>query len=137
MDKLKISGKPGQRLALELNILSPRQSSITMDAELLDCPPGFELKNNSECVCNLDGYIGLLNCDNDKFSSYLHPGYWAGYIDQATLGTSVCPFCTYSAGYGDTSNSNFSTHVILPRVHSELDRTVCGDSRTGIVCGRC
>ena len=105
--------------------------------KLLDCPPGFELKNNSECVCNLDGYICLLNCDNDKFSDYLHPGYWAGYIDQATLGTSVCPFCTYGAGYDDTSNSNFSTHVILPRVHSELDRTVCGDSRTGIVCGRC
>ena len=135
-DKIKVKGKPSQRLDLDLNILSPRQSFITLHAELLDCPPGFELKSNSECVCNLDGYIGLHKCDNDNFHSYLHPGYWAGYIhiDQSIiLATSVCPFCNYS--YGVTNIPNI--YVILPWNHSELDRAVCGDSRTGIVCGRC
>ena len=127
-DKIRVKGKPSQKLALDLNILSSRQTYINLDVELLDCPPGFELKDNSDCVCNLDGYTGLFKCDLDNFQSHLLPGYWVGYIDPSNLVTSVCPFCDYSA----TNASN--TQVILPRLRSELDKAVCGSSRTGIVC---
>ena len=130
MDKIRVKGKPSQRLDLDLNILSPRQTYINLEVELAECPPGFELKDDSECVCSLDGYAGLFKCD-DHFQSYLLLGYWAGYIDQSNLVTCVCRFCEYRT----TNTSN--THVILPRIRSDLDKTVCGDTRTGIACGRC
>ena len=132
-DEIRVKGKPSQSLDLDLNILSLRQSYINLKAELLDCPPGFELKDNSECVCNLDGYTGLFKCDYDNFQSFLLPGYWAGYINQSNLSnlaTSACPFCDYSA-------TNSSSLVILPRIRSELDKAICGDSRTSVACGRC
>lgn len=34
--------------------------------ELIDCPPGFKLKDHSECVCNVDAYEGLFKCDLDN-----------------------------------------------------------------------
>lgn len=129
-DKVRIKGEPSQSLALDLNILSPRQTCINLTVELLECPPGFELKDHSECVCNLDGYVGLFKCDDD-FQSYLLLGYWAGYIDQSSLATCVCKFCEYTT----TNTSN--NHVILPRIHTHLDKAVCGETRTGIACGRC
>ena len=128
-DKVRVRGKPSQSLALDLNILSPRQTYINLTVELLECPPGFELED-SECVCNLDGYVGLFKCDDD-FQSYLLLGYWAGYVDKSNLATCVCKFCEYNT----TNTSN--NHVILPRILTDLDKAVCGETRTGIACGRC
>ena len=38
-------------------------------------------------------------------------------------------------GHSDSSTSEFE--VVLPQSFAELSKTVCGERRTGIVCGRC
>ena len=133
-NKIKVSGKPSNHTKINLNIVSARQSFIQLDVVLLDCPPGFFLKDNSRCTCNTDAYVGILQCDFDKFQSYLLKGYWAGFIDTSdgpTLVTSVCAFCKYAS---DKSNTFL---IALPRMSSELDRAICGETRTGVICGRC
>jgi hypothetical protein len=51
--------------------------------------------------------------------------------NETELVTSPCPFCNYSSSASNATEFE----VILPRDHSELDETVCGGTRTGIVCG--
>ena len=133
-DKIQVKGEPksvNQNVTLQLSIVSPRQSLIRLNVTLLDCPPGFIFINNSECVCNEDAYEGIFKCDLDNFRSHLNLGYWAGFIDGSKLVTSSCPFCDYNL----SSTSN--TFVLLPRHRSELNKAVCGETRTGIACGRC
>ena len=70
------------------------------------------------------------------FHSYLHPGYWAGLIDSPSgseLATSTCPFCDYT--HNILVSSEFE--VQLPRNYSDLNNAVCGESRGGILCGKC
>ena len=140
-DKFNIRGKPNQKAIIFMNLMSPRQTFIELDMEVMDCPPGFELRDQSHCVCNTNAHVGMFDCDLDKFQSLLIPGYWAGYINNSLgtpkLVTSACPFCDYSLSESGEILSNFE--VILPRNHSKLmlDRSVCGDTRTGIVCGKC
>ena len=135
-DKVQLRGKPEQTASLYLQTVSPRQSYIRLEVKLLECPPGFRLNNNSQCMCNVESYVGLFKCDLDNVYSHLLPGFWAGQLamgNKSELVTSPCPFCDYS------SSASIATEfeVILPRSSSELDETVCGRTRTGIVCGMC
>ena len=138
-DMINIRGKPNQKATLYMNLVSARQSFIRLDVEVLDCPPGFVLSDNAECICNTKAHVGMFDCDLDSFQSHLVSGYWAGYINDSQntlrLVTSVCPFCNYSLSESSMTVSDFE--VILPRIRSKLDETVCGDTRTGIVCGKC
>ena len=135
-DRINIRGKPNQKATLNMNLVSARQSFIQLDVEVLDCPPGFKLKDESKCVCNTNAHVGMFNCDLDSFQSHLISGYWTGYINDSRskprLVTSACPFCNYSLSM---TVSDFE--VILPQNRSKLDEAVCGDTRTGIVCGKC
>ena len=133
-DKVQLSGAPEQTASLFLQTVSPRQSHIRLEVKLRQCPPGFRLNNNSQCVCNVESYVGLFKCDLENFYSHLLPGYWAGLLamgNTSELVMSPCPFCDYSSS---TSNST-EFEVILPQDYSELDETVCGRTRTGVVCG--
>ena len=135
-DKVQLSGAPEQTGSLYLRTVSPRQSYIRLKVKLLQCPPGFRLNNNSQCVCNVEWYVGLFKCDLEHFYTHLLPGFWAGLLamgNESELVTSPCPFCNYSSSASNTTEFE----VILPRDHSELDETVCGGTRTGIVCGTC
>ena len=133
-DKIQLSGKPDQNSSFYLQTVSPRQSYIKLEVKLIDCPPGFRLSNTSQCVCNVDSYVGLFKCDLDNFYSHLLPGFWAGLLgNESELVTSPCPFCDYSSSASNTTEFE----VILPRNYSELDQTVCGETRTGVVCGMC
>ena len=135
-DSINIRGKPYQKATLNMNLISARQTFIQLEMEVLDCPPGFKLKDDSKCICNTNAHVGMYDCDTERFQSHLISGYWAGYINNSQntqkLVTSACPFCDYSV-----SESHSDTEVILPRNRSELDKSVCGDTRTGIVCGKC
>ena len=135
-NKIQLTGKPKQNASLYLQTVSPRQSFIRLEVKLSDCPPGFMLSDKLECVCNVDAYVGLFKCDFDNFHSHLLPGYWAGLIETlngSELATSTCPFCDYS--YSISNTSEFE--VVLPQSYSELNKRVCGETRTGIVCGKC
>jgi hypothetical protein len=140
-EKLQLKGKPGDMAYLSLQTVSTRQSYITLSVEIADCPPGFKLENDSECVCNSKEHYGLLECDRD-FYSVLSPGLWIGIIsDENTrnteLVTSVCPrtFCDYNNTFAD--KKTIASVVKLPPVHSELERAICGMRRQGILCGNC
>ena len=140
--EIQLRGTPDDNASLFMYAVSSRQSYIKLNFQLVDCPPGFKLNHNSVCTCNTDAYMGLFKCDLDNFYSYLHPGYWVGLMKIGTenqsrmvLVTSPCPFCDYSLS---ASNKSFSDFVIpLPQSYSKLNESVCGETRTGTVCGRC
>ena len=138
-DRINIRGQPNQTATLFMNLVSARQIYIQLDMEVVDCPPGFRLKDKSECICNTNAHVGMYDCDLDSFQSHLISGYWAGYINDSQntpkLVTSACPFCDYSLSESSIAPSDFE--VILPRNRSELDKSVCGETRTGTVCGKC
>ena len=139
-DEIQLRGKPDHNSSLYFYTVSSRQSYVKLDVQLTKCPPGFKLNDNLTCICNAEAHVGLLNCDSDKFQSHIHPGYWAGLMEsheglQPELVTSPCPFCDYSIQRSHTSVPEFE--VALPRNYSKLSETVCGETRTGIACGRC
>ena len=135
--KILLRGKPGESATLVLQTVSPRESYIRLEVMLTECPPGYMLNTDLECVCNVDAYIGLFRCYD--YQSYLLPGYWAGLIDTpngSILVASASPF--YTDYYSNESNAS-EFEVILPqsRSKSELNKVVCGETRTGIGCGKC
>ena len=88
------------------------------------CAPDFD---GHPCECKASAYQGLLKCEKKR--AYVIRGYWVGECDNGTLCTGSCPFgfCLY----------NNSKHYRLPGAVSELDEYLCGDTRTGMLCGDC
>ena len=63
-DKVKLTGRPEEIATLHLHTVSPRHSHIEISVEMQDCPPGFMLGDNSECVYNVQSYVGFFfYCD--------------------------------------------------------------------------
>ena len=136
-EKLQLRGKPGEMASLFLHAVSTRQTFTILEVELEDCPPGFKLEAD-RCVCNANEYFGFIDyCDNDKFQTYLTPGLWAGLISSQEIATGICPhsFCSYSQS--NTDDDTIMPGIPLPLNSSDLDKTVCGKTRTGILCGSC
>jgi hypothetical protein len=115
-------------------MISQKYTYIGVNIKLLDCPPGFTLNDDLECTCRAHAYWGMIKCDLDTFRSHLAYGLWAGLLNvslnRSELITSPCPFCDYVS-----NDSQFE--VVLPQNYSELNRAFCGETRTGILCGRC
>ena len=131
-EKIQLNGTPGDQADLLLQTVSNRQSYTILQVILEECPPGFKLENNV-CACNSNDYFGLTECDMNDFFSYLIPGLWIGKITEGNvteLATSICPhsFC---------NNDQTVRGVALPQKRSELDRSMCGESREGTLCGTC
>ena len=101
---------------------SSNESSITSSFD--PCAPGYE---GNPCRCVAHEYKGLHRCDDKR--AVVVPGYWVGECGNGTLCTGSCPFgfCSY----------NGSTSYRLPGTMSELDEYICGDTRTGVLCGEC
>ena len=90
----------------------------------LFCAPGFD---GDPCACMAVYYKGLFKCGRRR--AYIIHGYWVGECENGTLCTGNCPygFCSY----------NRSKNYRLPGSLSELDAYICGDTRTGVLCGEC
>ena len=118
---------------LLLETITSRKNSIGMDIILSPCPPGFLLTDN-KCTCSIDNYSGIVSCDTTNFQANMKLGYWAGYIDNDTFVTGVCPlsFCAYNG-------LDYEREVPLPKITttSDLDEHICGPTRSGILCGGC
>ena len=133
-----LNGVSGQRANLSLQTHPPRQSYIQLEVELAECPPGFISTDGRECTCNSHAYTGLIKCDTNILHSYLMRGFWIGKVNDPSgsheLATGLCPvdYCNYN----DQISENEST-VRLPQRVEELDRAICGETRTGVLCGKC
>ena len=136
---IRLQGKEKVEGNLLLQSITKRKTSILVNVTLLQCPPGFILdKNESECICDAYYYVGITHCSDNDFHSYLEEGFWAGYVknevsNMSELATSLCPegFCNYN---GELIQNR---SVKLPQSASEVDESVCGPERTGILCGKC
>ena len=107
------------------NFNSNGLSGISLNSSRSVCGPGFY---GEHCeLCSATYYRGLLRCDGTR--SVVLPGYWVGEGENGTLCTGNCPygFCSY----------NHSSDYRLPGSLSELDAYICGDTRTGVLCGEC
>ena len=139
-EKIQLRGNPHQNATLYLQAVSPRQSYIQLNATLIECPPGFKFDNkSSKCTCGADVYVNLIRCDLDSYHSYILPGFWIGLVkisNRTDLVYGRCPFCDYGKQIiSNMSDSEFG--VVLPQNYSNLNKIVCGDTRTGIACGKC
>ena len=140
-DRLKLCGKPGDKGRIVLSRLGFRRTLISFDVHMQNCPPGFIVSRDNishmACTCGRESYVGILRCGHDAFQAYIHRGFWIGYVDnrEKVLLSGYCPsrFCFH---YG---NEIAATDHLLPNVSSreELDKVVCGPTRTGKLCGDC
>ena len=132
---VKLTGSAGNNASILLSPVGPRYNYVKLNVTLLKCPPGYKLNKMSQCTCNTDAHFGLLKCDNLEFKSYILPGFWVGLIDEILV-TSECYFCVYNNSISSASSRSVY-EVLLPQSYSELNKAVCGDTRTGVVCGVC
>ena len=106
---------------------------LSIDITLTDCQPGYHMNRNGlKCECAASEYMGLVGCDPGV---YLKSGYWMGNCshDKKWLRTAPCPygFCFYNH-----VNPN-SDWLLLPNSSDQLDPIICGERRTGRLCGHC
>ena len=106
---------------------------------LQDCPPGYSFDSgNLVCVCsafNTTTKFKGIDCNTSNFTAFVSSEYWAGYLSEFNnnLYTAHCTFqaCAFK-----------SIHVSKIRLPSsfspvKLNERVCGDTKTGILCGKC
>ena len=130
---IRLRGGTGSSGVLRLETVSSRKNCIAVNVTLLPCPPGFVLSGD-ECTCSKEMYPAIVECDMRSFQSSIKVGYWAGYIENDTFVTSLCPlsFCAYNS-------TSYKTEIPLPKVTSagHLDEYICGPTRTGVLCTSC
>ncbi len=134
-----LKGKQNVTGKLCLQTAGSRSSIIQLKVNLSDCPPGFAYDSGTKkCICNHKQYVGLVKCDTQQPISYITPGFWIGYVDskdkhRRELATAYCilHFCNYN------NSCKPGLAVKLPKLKTELDNNMCGESRTGTACGSC
>ena len=134
---IKLLGNPNETVTIALYTIDPRVVYTEVYAELLSCPPGFVLDNDSsngaQCKCG-KGYAGRVNCSQEYFnSSLVLRGYWMGCVQINGSNHIVV---------GDTPYTNtLEDHDLqLPSDSdcSNLNEYLCENSnRSGVLCGEC
>ena len=125
---VNVLGQPGERAKLSLGV---SDVLLTVDIQLTDCQPGYILRG-SKCDYASSQYLGLVPC---RTGVCLKQGYWMGYCSENTqeLCTASCPegYCSYKE-----MEPHSAIHP-LPNRSAALDRSVCGQYRTGRLCSKC
>ena len=135
-----LEGTPSDTiLGLSLTTEHGREIKVTVKVKIVPCPPGYVLYNR-KCKCSAElrrkqHYQGISGCNETTFQAVLRNGYWIGYknkSDHESLISSICPFIF-------CKNSTEQSEYLLPASFNaiELDYLVCGESRTGTLCGKC
>lgn len=145
---IRFYGRPGSRADIILQSTGTRMLVLTFQVHMQQCPPGlFYDESKGKCVCSFETdrrFSAIQSCDNEAFRAKLNPSYWVGYAtSESGLGKEsnflrcICPF-------GHCLNENllkgYETELhILPSTTSiaELDKIICGRSRTGVLCSKC
>ena len=141
---IKFRGKPYDEAHVELETLDLRAIVYVLNVQIQECPPGYiHNRDKMECECSANTeyrFLGIRKCNEDSFQAKLTQGYWVGYFEKSvkinnyTFGREKyllhadCPLQQCS------SSSHF-----LPKTTSieHLDKEVCGESRTGVLCSKC
>ena len=147
-NRLTLYGHSGNSAKLIIIRRGFRSVALSVSVALLECPPGFVQDSSGgrqQCVCSAAmvagrKYKGIMGCDTASYQAHLSNGYWMGYLGNATeqeLVTGFCPsrLCSHSSLCACDSGE----HYVLPSMPSveELDKKLCGKSRTGRLCGSC
>ena len=135
-------GKPGESGILTVANSAQIIRQLKINFTLADCPPGFVLVDNKTCECsgNLKQplkYRGITSCHNH--SALVKPGYWVGYIGNDTEQTLFTGNCVVSFCNFNESQPAAGKHY-LPKTNctkEELEKTVCGSRRKGVLCTKC
>ena len=142
-DQMKLYGQPGHKANLTLTKVGARPITLVFEVYLQKCPPGFDIhsnKNHLMCICSVNtdrNYEGIILCNTTHYFAYAKRGHWVGYENEQ-IHTSHCPdgYCFHRQ-----KNRGRGGHLFrsLPGNASpeELDKKVCGPTRTGVVCGKC
>ena len=145
---VKLYGRPGENAKLVLTNAEFQPITVIASVRMKHCPPGFVLSestNEMTCVCSAETenkrYIGITSCSSQKKVAYILRGYWVGYKsmnrNEDELVTGKCPkgFCVYKK---HSSTSLLNKYELLTDASVfKLDSYICGDERTGKLCGRC
>ena len=104
-NQIRLYGRQGSRIKLQLESLSSRPWFIMIDVNLIKCPPGFHNVNDTNkntCMCARNRYYGIYRCSNIRLIAYMYLHIWAGIIKNKTgnwtFVTADCP-----QGYCNTS----------------------------------
>ena len=106
--------------------LEAETASLTVSILSSECPPGF-VNDGTSCKCLK--LQGIAKCEGNY--SFIVRGYWIGHCNDDMICTARCPFGY--CGYHLTT----SELVQLPSSFDDLDRTLCSEFRTGILCSEC
>ena len=148
---IRLFGNPGKTANLTLTTTDVGEVTVSFEVEVQQCPPGYVLNQtrnikgnqNTQCVCSSSTfnmkYEGIYRCNESSFQAFLRHGYWIGYTFQCSnkeddLLTGYCP-----RGYCFKERVISLTENVLPNDTDvkKLDHLICGEFRTGILCGRC
>ncbi len=138
---IQLIGRPHESDSLLLQVIGSHTIFTSLGVELLDCPPGFNLKDKV-CECDADSYTGLLGCDAEHLHSYRRVGYWVGYANTSAgeeLVATICPwgFCKLPRHTSSSENGHSEIGLLLPRLRENTEEEVCSNGRSGILCGVC
>ena len=135
-----LKGKENVTGELYLQTAGSRSSIVQLEITLSKCPPGFDYDHETEkCICNHKQYVGLVKCDTHKSVSYITPGFWIGFVNDSNnkyrreLATTYC--FLYFCNYNNSCKKGLA--IELPKSKIQLDKKMCGESRTGTACGSC
>ena len=143
-NKILLYGRPGEQGNVAFSLSSIGEEEIILPVVMLDCPPGYvsETQNGLNlCVCSTQGkqYLGISHCNQSRFQAVLKRGYWLGCSNIHDNITSTFTCEKYIVSH--TCPRSFCTNgeYFLPNTSSipELDSAICGEKRTGVLCGEC
>ena len=145
-NRTELYGKPGDSANLLLSKTGFRGLAIRFNVHMEHCPPGYILVNDpqfdlnlSRCVCSVgtnQSYGGIYYCNESNFTATVQHGYWIGYVDSETEEHLFFGYCPNR--YCFQTEERKRSHILPAHASREmLDMCVCGDTRTGVLCGMC
>ena len=137
-NKTTIYGRAHDMANLTISKTLLRDNAITFKFEVQDCPPGFINKDN-RCLCSVGRehfYSPVFSCDLNEFVAIVRHGYWIGYVDGNSENDLMYSYCPSRRCFLQVQH-NHSHPLTKQASQDELDRLVCGNKSTGILCGTC
>ena len=134
----KISNANESKVILESS--SPRHIQVEIIVEFFaHCRPGqIVVESTRDCGCPVTGsYYGYIVCHKQEASILL--GYWIGKTNktdkQLEISVGRCMFCVDS--FVIKGEQYRGSHILLESDYGKVQKTLCGETRTGIICSKC